>query len=255
MFPRLPRTCAWLVLAGMLAPPASFAARADEGDPSCQAREQEAAQPDGSRLRLVVRCAGPDETASPRFEVAYAGPRSRAFQTRLVLETDDMEEPLRDVRFVDIDDDGFSEVEARGMCGAGPNCLGDLYRLDPATGGFHHFFSGGYADLRVIDGHLVEAGRASCCAWEYHAWPLDGPPRLRDYDNMALMITVGADLAGDDDDAPARCTFSRRNGDNWQVVAPPGAAWLALCEAYGDDYHLITPEEARAAEAGSAQEH
>nr|WP_295377828.1 hypothetical protein [Pseudoxanthomonas sp.] len=235
---------------------ASASAFAEEGD-RCQAREQVVTQADGSRLRLSVRCDAADasDTApSPRFEVAVAAPGDSRFQPALALGADAMEEPLRGVDLVDIDRDGFFEVETRGMCGAGPNCLGDLYRQDPASGKFFHFFSGGYADLRVVDGHLVESGRASCCAWEHHAWPMGGPPRLRDYDNMALMITIGADMASDQDDAPARCTFSRRNGDNWQVVAPPGAAWLALCEVYGDDYHLVTPEEARAAEAASAQE-
>lgn len=256
----LPRGRRWLMSASLLsvlslcAIPRAFA---DEDAATCQSREQDVAQPDGSRLRLTVRCVAAGEDGAdpmPRFTVAYAASGSDRFQRRLALDADAMEEPLRDVGFVDIDGDGFSEVEARGMCGAGPNCLGDLYRLDPATGELHHFFSGGYADLRVIDGHLVESGRASCCAWEHHAWPMDGPPRLRDYDNMALMITIGADMASDQDDAPARCTFSRRNGDNWQVVAPPGAAWLPLCEVYGDDYHLVTPEEARAADAAAAQE-
>ncbi|MGX5730708.1 hypothetical protein ACWKWK_09250 [Pseudoxanthomonas beigongshangi] len=259
MSPRagLPRACRWLMSAWLSSLCMIAPAFAEEDAADCQPREQVVVQADGSRLRLAVRCAdtGGEEDRSPsRFEVAYAASGSERFQRRLVLQADAMEEPLRDVGFVDIDGDGFSEIEARGMCGAGPNCLGDLYRLDPATGELHHFFSGGYADLRVIDGHLVESGRASCCAWESHAWPLDGPPRLRDYDNMALMITIGADMASDRDDAPARCTFSRRNGDNWQVVAPPGAAWLALCEVYGDDYHLVTPEEARAADAASAQE-
>ncbi len=253
----LSRACRWLMSAWLLSSCLIAPAFADEDAADCQPREQVVVQADGSRLRLAVRCAasGQDEDLPPsRFEVAYAASGSDRFQRRLVLQADAMEEPLRDVEFVDIDGDGFSEVEARGMCGAGPNCLGDLYRLDPASGELHHFFSGGYADLRVIDGHLVESGRASCCAWESHAWPLDGPPRLRDYDNMALMITIGADMASDSDDAPARCTFSRRNGDNWQVVAPPGAAWLALCEVYGDNYHLVTPEEARAADAAPAQE-
>lgn len=250
---RLPRWPALLLLSLCVVSPAF--AGADGGE--CQPREQVVTQADGSRLRLAVRCdaAGADGTVSPaRYEVAIAAPGGSRFQPALTLGTDAMEEPLRDVDLVDIDQDGFFEVETRGMCGAGPNCLGDLYRRDPATGKLFHFFSGGYADLRVVDGHLVESGRASCCAWEYHAWPLGGPPRLRDYDNMTLMITIGADIASEDEDAPARCTFSQRNGDNWQVVAPPGAAWLALCEAYGDGYHLVTPEEARAAEAAAAQE-
>ncbi|MGS1080197.1 hypothetical protein [Pseudoxanthomonas beigongshangi] len=248
----LPRWPALLLLSLCAASPAF----ADEDGDQCRPREQVVTQADGSRLRLAVRCdaAGADGTVSPaRYEVAIAAAGGSRFQPALMLGTDAMEEPLRDVDLVDIDQDGFFEVEARGMCGAGPNCLGDLYRQDPATGKLFHFFSGGYADLRVVDDHLIESGRASCCAWEHHAWPLGGPPRLRDYDNMALMITIGADIASEDEDAPARCTFRRGNGDNLQVVAPPNAAWLALCEVYGDGYHLVTPEEARA-DAATAQE-
>lgn len=254
MKPRAPRLRRFIGLVALGLLP-MLAAHADE----CRPRQEEVVNRDGSRLHLLAHCAGTDDAGdgdggNSSFEVAYAPPGASRFRTPLAIGPDGMGEPPRHARFVDLDQDGFFEVEARGMCGAGPNCLGDLYRLDPASGELQHFFSGGYAELQVLDGHLIEGGRASCCAWEYHAWRMDAAPRLRHYDNMELMVTVGADPGSDRDDAPARCTFSRRSGDNWRVVAPPGAAWLSLCRTYGDDFHLVTPEQARAAEAANAQE-
>lgn len=245
----VPRLLAWLLALNALSP---LAAHADE----CRPRQEQAVNRDGSRLRLSTLCprtdAGEDDGVAS-FEVAYAAAGESRFREPLAIGPDGIGEPPAHVRFLDLEQDGFFEVEARGTCGAGPNCLGDVYRLDPVRGHLHHFFSGGYADLQVIDGHLVEGGRASCCSWEYHAWRIDADPRLRDYDNMDLMVTVGAD-PGSDDGAPARCAFNRRSGDNWQVVAPPGATWLSLCRTYSDDFHLVTPEEARATETANAQE-
>lgn len=72
---------------------------------------------------------------------------------------------------------------------------------------------------------------------------------------MDWMITVGADAAAEDDaHTETRCTFSRRSGDNWRVAVPPGPQWLALCEVHGDAYHLVTPEEAQAAEAAAQEQ-
>ncbi|MEL1265663.1 hypothetical protein [Pseudoxanthomonas putridarboris] len=240
-------------LAALLALAASSAsvthARAQEA--ACEASPAEqAGNRDGSTLSLRTECpAG----ATRRYIVELRCADGRQCDT-LEIEQDIEESPTGHASLVDIDGDGMHEVEVRGMCGAGPNCEGDLYRIDRDGRTLYHFFSGGYADVRIIDGHIVESGRASCCSWEHHAWPLDEDGRLHGDGPMALMVTIGADFASERDDAPPRCTFSRPSGDNRQVVAPPGAAWLSLCEVYGDDYHLVTPEEARAADAAAAQE-
>ena len=227
---------------------------------ACTPSSEQVSQRDGARLRLNVRCvdtADAAEDAYPSFAIEYAAPGSDRFRHMLALDRDDFGEPIRAVSFVDIDGDGMHEVEARGMCGAGPNCLGDLYRWSEARGELVHFFSGGYSDLRYLDGHLVESGRASCCSWEYHAWRMDAATAsLRDAP-MDWMITVGAGAgagAMDEGNDEARCTFSRRSGDNWRVAAPPGPQWLSLCEVYGDTYHLVTPEEAQAADAAAQEQ-
>lgn len=229
-----------------------FAQAAYAQDADCKPGQHMAQNRDGVRLRITTECGA--DAAAYRIEQAPGG--SSAFTTLKVLEGDAMfGEPYTSVGFLDLEEDGDHEIEARGMCSAGPNCLGEIYRLDAAGGELELFFASGYSDLVVRDGHLIESGRASCCSWEYHAWNLrTGTPPLGS-DNMDFMITVGADVASEADPAPVLCTFSRRSGDNWQVIEPPFPSWRVLCEMYGEDYLLVTPEEAQAAEAALQEQH
>ncbi len=204
---------------------------------------------DGSALSVSTAC---DASGMRIYTLRAALQDGRSDRMMLQVESDTT--PFGSAQLIDIDGDGHHEVEVRGSCGAGPNCEGDLYRIDRKTGKLRQWFSGGYSDLSVIDGHLLEAGRASCCAWEYHAYRLDTDEGALEYDSMDLMVTVGADLSSDSENAPARCTFIRPEADNHPVVMPPNPQWLSLCELYGE-YHLVTPNEARAAErAQRAQE-
>ncbi|HEX7802961.1 MAG TPA: hypothetical protein VF471_09415 [Pseudoxanthomonas sp.] len=221
--------------------------RADE---NCEpVAEQSARNPDQSRLSVATVC----EKPGFRTYVMRATAKDGRTQEKRV-EAESEYAPMGNASLVDIDRDGFHEIEVRGMCGAGPNCEGEIYRANRESGQIELFFSGGYSDLLVIDGHLVESGRASCCSWEYHAYRLQGRSAALDYDNMDFMVEIGADLESEQESAPARCTFSRTADGTRQVMRPPGREWLQLCEVYGD-YRLTTPEEARAAEAAvSAQE-
>ena len=232
---------------GLSVAPAAHA----QSEDACTPMQESAKNRDGAVLMISSTC----ESQAPRYTVRYLAPHaSKAVTVGALEQDDDLGEPFRSVGFIDLDGDGIHEIEARGGCGAGPNCLGEVYRVDPRKNALELFFSGGYADLRMLDGHLVESGRASCCSWEYHAWRVAGHAVPLVYDHMDLMITVGADLGSEDDDAPGRCTFQRRSGDNWQVITPPGPAWLSLCETYGDAYHLVTPEEAQAADAAAQEQ-
>lgn len=219
-------------------------------DENCQSvPEQVAANPDGSTLSVATVCGKPGIRS---YVLRAQGNDGRSDQKMVEVENEDA--PTGSARLVDIDDDGYHEVEVRGMCGAGPNCEGDIYRFNRDSGLLELFFSGGYSDLSVIDGHLVEAGRASCCSWEYHAYRLPARAGTLGYDSMDFMVEIGADLDSEEESAPARCTFSRNVDGTRQVMRPPGPAWLRLCELYGD-YRLTTPEQARAAEAANrAQE-
>ena len=213
-------------------------------DENCEpVAEQVATNADKSTLSVATACEKPGIRS---YLLSARGSDGRS--DRKTVEVESEYTPMGSASLVDIDGDGYHEVEVRGMCGAGPNCEGELYRIDRSTGKLELFFSGGYSDLSVIDGYLVEAGRASCCSWEYHAYRLHGRTGTLDYDNMDFMVEVGADLDSEDENAPTRCTFSRSVDGARQVMRPPGVEWLRLCELYGD-YRLTTPEETRAAEA------
>lgn len=194
---------------------------------------------DGSTLSLSTECPSPE---TRRHVVVLTCEAGRVCDRR-EIEQDAAETPMGHAALVDIDQDGWHEVEVRGMCGAGPNCDGDLYRIDPATRTLVHFFTGGYYELRVIDGWLVEAGRSSCCSWEFHLWKLDMPRALPlEYGSMDLMVQV--DASGDDagNVTSVACTFTRQSGDNPQVVAPPSRALETICEHYGEPYDLTPPD-------------
>ena len=211
--------------------------------------EQSVKNADQSTLSVSTTC---DESGNRRYLLRTHAKDGGSDQK--ILEVESEYAPMGSAGLVDIDNDGYHEVEVRGMCGAGPNCEGELYRIDRETGKLELFFSGGYAELSVIDGYLIEAGRASCCSWEYHAYRLEGRTGALDYDDMDFMVEVGVDTDNIDEEAPARCTFSRTVAGTRTVMRPPGRKWLELCTLYGD-YHLTTPKEARAAEiANRAQE-
>ena len=225
---------AFALLLGLLAPCAwaqdevcepGEAARAENRDGSVLTALTECASPEVRRYVVTLACDGGrtcDEVELTQ-EVAYAS--------------------MGRVDLVDLDQDGMHEVEVRGMCGAGPNCEGEVYRIEPATRTLQHFFSGGYYELQVIDGWLVEAGRSSCCSWEFHLWKLDAPrPLPLEYDTMDLMVQV--DAGGDEEGnvTNVRCTFTRQSGDNRAVVAPPSPALEAICQHYGEPYDLTSPD-------------
>ena len=124
---------------------------------------------DGSMLTVRTECPSP----ALRRHVATLTCEAGRLCDRLELTQEVAYNRMGHVDLVDLDQDGMYEVEVRGMCGAGPNCEGDVYRIDPATRTLQHFFSGGYYELQFIDGWLVQAGRSSCCSWNYLMWKLD----------------------------------------------------------------------------------
>jgi hypothetical protein len=205
---------------------------------------------DGSRLQLVFEVSS--DSVDPYAEtggvasIAYAAPGADNFEPWLTLGSDAMGESLRGAVFADIDGDGFYDVETIGMCGAGPNCWHELYRMEPESGILVHLLSDGYADWFVLDGHLVVGGRARCCSWEFHAWRLEGHDLPLTYENMDMMVIVGADLFSDTD--LIVCSFQRNDPrEGWRIVEPPAEpAWLSLCELYDEPYRLTPPDPVQA---------
>ncbi|HYM86882.1 MAG TPA: hypothetical protein VET30_09115, partial [Pseudoxanthomonas sp.] len=107
--------------------------------------EQIAANADHSTISVATTC---DPSGTRRYLLRT---RTQGGATQELLVEPDTDDPSRgSAGLVDVDGDGHHEVEVRGMCGAGPNCLGDLYRLNRRTGKLQQFFSGGYASLLVI---------------------------------------------------------------------------------------------------------
>ena len=197
---------------------------------------------DGSVLTVRTEC----PTLELRHYVAVLTCDAGRICDRLQVEQEAASNRMGHADLVDLDQDGMHEVEVRGMCGAGPNCEGDVYRIDPATRTQHHFFSGGYYELQFIDGWLVQAGRSSCCSWNYLMWKLDAVRSLPLGDgNQDLRAQVDGSGATYDEDGrgDAQCTFLRESGDNRVVVAPPSPGLEdMICRHYGEAYRLTPPD-------------
>ena len=218
----------------------SAPAPAVEVAPSCKPVAVESARNrDGSVLSVRTEC--PDE-GTRLFVIELQCPGG-ATCDRLEVEQSVEESSTGSASVRDLAGDGRYMVEVRGSCGAGPNCAGDLYGVSTGGHSLMHFFSGGYADISVRDGWLVESGRASCCSWEFHMWKLDaarGQPLQ--YDNMDLMAQVGVLFGEGGVDERFDCRFTRSNGDSIRVVEPPSDALEERCPIYGDDYVLAPPD-------------
>ncbi|KRA54939.1 hypothetical protein ASD77_10290 [Pseudoxanthomonas sp. Root65] len=197
---------------------------------------------DGSVLTVRTECPSP----GLRRHIAELTCDAGHSCDRLEVDQETAYTPMGNAGLVDVDGDGLHEVEIRGACGAGPNCEGDIYRIDPATRTLQHFFSGGYYELQFIDGWLVQAGRSSCCSWNYLMWKLDAVHSLPlDDGNRHLRAQVDGSGATYDEDGrgDAQCTFLRESGDNRVVVAPPSPGLEdMICRHYGEAYRLTPPD-------------
>lgn len=202
----------------------------------CDITTEEAENADGSSLQLVVQyCEGAGER---EVNVSYRATADAPYASIFQLVQDAEEAPMGGASLRDLDGDGLHELETRGMCGAGPNCEGAIYLLTPERDGLFEFFAGGYSELNMIDEFLVEAGRASCCSWEYHAYRLRSKLEPIQASDFAYRVVVGLSVASDTDDE-VTCTFT--DSEN-RIVLPGNPNLLPLCDLYGPDYILATPE-------------
>lgn len=227
-----------LLLLLLTAPMTAFAQQTP-----CESGDADVANADGSRLRIRTLCA---EGGGPRFELLSASRGGKDFVAMPDVGPVDPDEDMPSrAYFVDLDKDGDHEIVTRGMCGAGPNCMGEIYRWDRRAGKLYRFLSDGWADLSIVDGHLVTAGRASCCAWVFRAYRWDAGPVSSDQEDLSIDVQAQYGEQGDEPDE-ILCTFSRRTGDATRVVPPPSPAWLTFCETYGEPYHVVTADESAA---------
>lgn len=208
---------------------------------ACERSTQTTANRDGSSLIVTQdECADANER---RIRVAYRGGAKHKARTVLQLTQLIDETPMGNAQAIDLDGDGMFEIELRGMCGAGPNCEGSIYKLDATRRAMFAYFVGGYADLSMRDGYLIEGGRASCCSWEFHVYATQARHYPIGYDDMKYMIVAQAVVVdGKDEVDRGECTISQHIGDAWKIVPAPSPALAALCEVYGPDYTLVPPD-------------
>ncbi len=207
----------------------------------CTPGDRDITNPDGSQLRIRRGC-GEDGTPYFDFLSAARGSTKFASATPAGYPSEDAE-PSMDAYFDDLDKDGYPEIITRGMCGAGPNCLGEVFRWNRKTQQLDLFLTSGWADLQFVDGYLVAAGRASCCAWEFsgYRWDSAGYGDDENRDMSVEVKTVYPDEKSDEGNL--LCTFSRKTEGEWHIVPPPSPAWLKFCEIYGEKYDIEGPQD------------
>jgi hypothetical protein len=204
---------------------------------ACQSHIENRRNADGSSLRMIQR-----ECEGERFrtiKVLLKAPRVAKYMTVLDVVQDSIQAPLGSAHLRDIEGDGIFEYEQRGMCGAGPNCEGTVFKLSKDRRRFYLFFDGGYFDFKYITGLYIESGRASCCEWEYHGYKAPSSERAISESDFAYSINVGGSIEREDSRTP--CHISMKSDDQWVPVTPTDKHLLALCELYGPDYVVNPP--------------
>ncbi len=229
-------------------PPASRLARALAAAPlllaaglataGCETTRLEKANADRSRIRVLqTECAS---GATRSIQVQLRAPRAQRWATLLERTQALQDSPTGGARLRDVDHDGVFEYEEIGMCGAGPNCEGHVYKVARDRRGMYLLFHGGYADFELVGGFYVESGRASCCSWEHRVYRKPAGERAIDKSDFAYRVSLGSPDAGDA--AGAACLISARQPDgHWVSAALPERRLLKLCEVYGTDYVINPP--------------
>jgi hypothetical protein len=203
---------------------------------NCEVNASSARNTNGSVMKLRVSfCEGSNRRdVSVYYQKAVGTPLRKV----LSLQQDAEEAPTGGASLTDLDGDGEHEIELRGTCGAGPNCEGTIYRLREDRTKMFRLFWGGYSSLSHLAGHIVESGRASCCAWEHHVYLQRSRFKEIGASDMVYRVVVGTTQESDKTIGPT-CTFYDL-GD--KLVSPKTRALLPLCEIYGSDYILAAPD-------------
>ena len=194
---------------------------------------------DGSEFRLRSNV---DELAQHRsVEVQFR--RKAGHRWRDVGEFTQPWESTEDGRvfLIDWDKDGMHEIEVITECDAGPNCDGAIYRLERESGRLVQSINFSGASVSLIQGHLVELGRDSCCAWGARVYPYDAK-RHSASSQPSFFVTVGYESVPDGKGKEfISCTFYVKTQTGRKVIAPPAKAFLRICQNYGKKYRLIRP--------------
>jgi hypothetical protein len=166
------------------------------------------------------------ERGKRSYEV-YLGSTGNRPTLHLVPAPDSPEASFFSVKFLDLNGDGFWDIEKTNACG-NKVCERFIFVFDPAKRKFVKFFDGAYGDVLLIDGYLVASGASGCCNFEHQAYkvrsfkePLNGSPNF--------VIAVSA--PSEERQGYASCVFTNDEG---AVVNPPSPTWNRLCEVFGE---------------------
>ena len=135
---------------------------------------------------------------------------------------------------VDIDNDGFGDIEVSGDCG-NRVCEKTIYRFNSNQKSFMEFFKGAYSTVKLDGKFLITGGGSGCCSYEYKIYEL----KQKDYvANTNPDYIVSISNFGEGEQAKVECTFSDNNA---KTIPPPKVSWETLCEIYGKNYKLVLP--------------
>lgn len=185
---------------------------------------------DGSILQAVVEDCPATSAETPPRDIAVYLYRNRQSPPEHLTTLRGRE--FRDLDMNERDGQGYVQLDILEFCGAGPNCVHDLYRFDPHDRELYHYFSGGYSELFYFDGYLIESGRASCCSWEWHAYKVRRVGRRELVSDRFFVITTSTleDEGGKENED--HCQFYEyvgKDGAGIRPVEPPSRKWLDFC--------------------------
>jgi hypothetical protein len=192
---------------------------------------------DGSAIRMIQKQCEDDDRRTILVQLKPQG--STRYVTALRHTQSVAEAATGGGRLRDVDGDGVFEYEEIGMCGAGPNCEGWIFKIRKDRGGLYRFFHEGYTEFRRVSSYYVSSGRASCCSWEHHLYKAPSSEHTISDRDFLHSITVGGGDANEAYSTP--CFVSSRVRGKWVSSAIPDKRLLALCEVYGPDYIVNPP--------------
>lgn len=104
----------------------------------------------------------------------------------------------------DWDKNGTHELSVVKECGAGPNCDGLLFHIDPHTARMVKIFRGDTSFVEYMHGHLVEYSRINCCSWGANVYAVSSD-RLSIAQQPKFSVYMGIrEHAGQDRNGKAR---------------------------------------------------
>ena len=189
---------------------------------------------DGSAFRLITTVAIHEGLQVTEVMYRrYAGQKLKSIG-KIVQSVGENKRSL--ILVTDWDNDGMHEIETVDECGAGPNCTGMIYRIDPRQEKVLEFFKTSTSDVSLIGGYLIEKGRDSCCAWVADAYKLkSGRAEVASSPTFSVLVEY------DDDknrNRPVTCTFYQDKPGGRLIIKPPAKAFLKICRHYGAPYLL-----------------